>query len=92
VSVAKPRSNKRDIDRAKKERAALKRERRQQPDGDSLYSTAADPAGVEAVPPASERDVLDALDVLHERFDAGEVGFDEFEALKLDLLNRLAER
>jgi hypothetical protein len=34
--------------------------------------------------------VLDALDVLHGRFAAGDVTFDEFEARKMELLDRLA--
>jgi hypothetical protein len=35
--------------------------------------------------------VLDALDALHGRFAAGDVSFDEFEARKIELLDRLAQ-
>jgi hypothetical protein len=90
--VANARSSKRDIDRVKKERAALKRERRRQPDSDPPDSTDTDTVSVSPVPPPPERDLLDALDLLHARFEAGHVGFDEFEALKIELLDRLAGR
>ena len=91
--MANARSSKYEVDRAKRERAALKRERRQhQPDGESFDSTALEGSSASAVAPMAERDVLDALELLHGRFAAGEVGFDEFEACKIELFSRLVDR
>jgi hypothetical protein len=91
--VAKARSSKRDIDRAKKERATLKRERRQQPQSEWHGPTVDEASWASsAPPPMSEGDVLEALNLLHIRFDAGELGFDQFEASKIELLQRLADR
>ena len=90
--MANPRSTKRDIDRAKKERAALKRERRQQSERESQDSTTPVVSRAASATPMSEPDLLDALNLLHARFEAGEVSFDDFEASKLELLNRLADR
>jgi hypothetical protein len=88
LALANPRSNKRDIAQAKREKAALKRTRRQHSDAESVDSPAS--RGAAAAPGSSEGDVLDALGVLHGRFAAGDVSFDEFEALKVELLDRLA--
>jgi hypothetical protein len=87
--LANPRSNKRDIAQAKKERAALKRTRRQQSEPESIDPTATSQPPAPA-PATSEVDVLDALDALHGRFAAGVVSFDEFEARKIELLDQLA--
>jgi hypothetical protein len=85
--VARASSNKRAIDQAKKERAALKRERRRHFEGERA------PEGARGtrVPPIPEREVLDALALLHERFDAGELGFEELEARRADLVNLLTD-
>jgi hypothetical protein len=90
--VANARSTKRDIDRVKKERAALKRERRQQSHGESHDSTVDEPWRASPAAPMSEADVLEALNLLHVRFDAGELIFDEFEASKTELFHRLVDR
>ena len=42
--MAKPRSMKRDVDKAKKERAAMKRERRQRPAADKVEGDETSPA------------------------------------------------
>jgi hypothetical protein len=89
--VANSRSNKRDIDRAKKERAALKRARRQHSEAESTGATTSSEQYAGSASPTSETDVLGALDALHGRFAAGEVDFDEFEASKFELLDRLGE-
>jgi hypothetical protein len=90
--MANARSSKYDIDRAKRERAALKRERRQhQTDGESFDSTAVESLA-SADAPMTEHDVLDALELLHTRFATGNVAFDEFEACKTDLLSRLSDQ
>jgi hypothetical protein len=91
--VANARSSKRDIDRVKKERAALKRERRQHSQSESHDSTVdEEPWASSAPPPMSEGDVLAALNLLHVRFDAGELSFDQFESSKSELFQRLADR
>jgi hypothetical protein len=90
--VANARSTKRDIDRVKKERAALKRERRQHSQSESHDSTVDEVSCASSAAAMSEGDVLEALNLLHIRFDDGEVSFDEFEALKIELFQRLADR
>ena len=84
--MANPRSTKRDIDKAKRERAAEKRERRQSP------KPAPDASGVPVAPPpsATNDDVLLELAELHARFEADGVDFDDFERAKAALLARLA--
>ena len=91
--MAKPRRLKRDIDMAKRDKAARKRERRQRTDegepeegGEAVAGsdTAAVPTG------ASQAELLEALSVLHARFEAGDIGLDEFETVKADLLARVA--
>jgi hypothetical protein len=84
--MPKPRSTKRDIDRAKRERAEAKREKRHQPD----QPEAADGTDAPRTAPMPEQDVLAALDVLHVRFDAGELDFDEYAEQKAGLLSQLA--
>jgi hypothetical protein len=92
VAVANARGSKRDIDRAKKEKAALKRDRRQHPDGGSSDSTATEALAETSLTSKSEGELLEALDRLHGRFDAGKAGFAQFEADKADLLAQLADR
>jgi hypothetical protein len=76
-------------DRAKRAKANAKRERRQERASDT-----AEP--VEPTPPPqpggrlSEAEVIDRLKVLHEKFDDGALGFDDFEEQKAALLARLA--
>jgi hypothetical protein len=88
--LANPRSNKRDIARAREEKAALKRSRRQHSETEAVDPAATSPPSP-PVPATSERNVLDALDALHRRFAAGDLSFDEFDARKMELLDRLAQ-
>ena len=94
--MAKPRSLMRDIDLAKRDKAARKRERRQRAGEESEETEASDagtapgPASTAAPSGATQAELLEALSVLHARFDAGEIDLDEFEAIKADLLARVA--
>lgn len=73
-------------DRAKKAKAAAKRERRLERKADSAEPTP---------PPADEGGTLSAADLLaqievtHQRFEAGEMSHEEFEEKKADLFSRL---
>ncbi len=77
-------------DRAKKEKAAAKRERRQErvtdPDGPGSPSAAAeaDPAGDD-----SADHLLGLIESVHQRFEAGTMSYDDFEQQKAELLARL---
>ena len=81
-------------DRAKKEKAALKRANRM---GKGL-PTEADPAegsvATETAPvddtkPLSAAELLKAIEDLHHRFEAKKIDFDQFEEEKLSLMARL---
>jgi len=88
--VARPPSLKRDIDKAKKEKAALKRERRQRPAGDKA-ETADDAGAVQEVRVAAPPDeVIARLGELHVRFEAEEIDFVEYEQVKGELIALLA--
>lgn len=71
-------------ERAKKAKAAMKRERRQERGNDD--------GTVEAGPASSDTqdDLLAQLTIAHARFDANEISFEEFEELKTDLVERLS--
>jgi hypothetical protein len=73
-------------DRAKKAKAQAKRERRQAAveAGDGEEATVAPADGL------STADVLEQLEELHRRYDAGEVGDDDFQETKAELLGRLS--
>lgn len=74
---------KREREKAKREKAALKRERRIT----RLEEQAEEaPAG----PALSQDEVLSALDALHLEFEDGKVPFEEFETTRAELLARLA--
>jgi hypothetical protein len=77
---------KRDREKARQERQALKRARRLAPreeaEGDA-------PADENARPPAPQDELLERLAELHQRFADGEVGFEEFEATKDELIRDL---
>ena len=77
-------------DRAKRAKANAKRERRQErASGDT--AEAPEPAPVpQPGGRLSEAEVIDRLKVLHEKFDDGALGFDDFEEQKAALLARLA--
>ena len=83
---------KRDREKAKQERAAIKRAKRQSDgaasdsaDSDDDAETAARVTG----PPASQEQVLAQIAALHQRFDDGALDFEDFEAAKNELMSRL---
>ena len=73
-------SNKRQVEQARQERAERKKQRR-------LDRAAAQPDAVEPV--ADQSSTLDALTRLHESYEAGSIGFDEFESTKHELMAQL---
>ncbi len=78
---------KRDREKVRQEKAALKRARRQGelvPPGDSD-----EPAEERVGEPAPQHEVLAALALLHKRFDDGGMDFEEFEVAKSELIGRL---
>ena len=78
---------KRDREKVRQERAALKRARRQGELGSP--ESPDEPAEARAGEPAPQHEVLAALALLHKRFDDGGLDFEEFEAAKSELIGRL---
>ena len=72
-------------DRAKKAKAAAKREKRLEGDAEPEAEEATAPAGNDI--PADE--VLKRLEELHARYDAEQIEFEEFEKARAELLARL---
>ena len=74
-------------DRAKKAKAAAKRERRVERaeggDDDEVEETT-------TAPRLSQEEAMDRLAKLHQRFDDGDIDFDDFEEQKAALLANLA--
>jgi hypothetical protein len=68
-------------ERARREKAEAKRDRREA----RLLSAASEPPQ----PAASEPDVLAKLAALHETFAQGGIDFDEFERVKHELISQL---
>lgn len=83
--MSNPRINKREREKAKRERAAAKAERRTE------RRAAGDDDGPAAAP-ADETVVLAELAELHRRFDAEEIEFDDFLAEKEQIMERLQVR
>jgi hypothetical protein len=82
---------KRDRERARQERAARKRTKRL---SDAPVDGSADPDDESVVPAvgarhASQSELLAELALLHQRFEDGAVGFEEFESTKGDLIRQL---
>jgi hypothetical protein len=74
-------------DRDKKAKANAKRERRMsRPDPDE----SPEPETDRPADPARQAETIERLRVLHERFEDGAVGFEEFEEQKAALLARLS--
>jgi hypothetical protein len=73
-------SNKRQVEQARKDRAARKQQRR-------LERAAAEPEAIAEV--ADQSSTLEALTRLHESYEAGTIDFDEFEATKQELVAQL---
>jgi hypothetical protein len=76
---------KRERDRNKKAKAAAKREKRldKSPEDDGLH-------GGNGLGAADSAAILEAVAILHQRFDDKEIEFEEFEELKAELMGRLA--
>ena len=79
-------------DRAKKEKAALKRANRlnkgnaeEEPEG----TVVTEAAPIDDTKPLSAPELLKAIEDLHARFDAKKIDFDQFEEEKLSLMARL---
>lgn len=73
-------SNKRQVEQARKERAARKKQRR-------LERASAQPEAVDPI--VDQASALDALTRLHESYEAGLIEFDEFESSKQELVAQL---
>ena len=89
MSARRPSFDKRERDRAKKAKAAAKREKRldkgPEEEGDETPTeSAAAPAGH-----GDQQSVLEQLEQLHKRYDAEEIEFDEFDEQRTALLERL---
>ncbi len=79
-------------DRAKKEKAAAKRERRHErvtdeatSSGEALSADSGRGSGAEV----SADQLLGRIESIHQRFEAGTMSYDDFEQEKADLLSRL---
>jgi hypothetical protein len=75
---------KRDREKARQEKAAIKRDKR-------LNDTPTDDADqADAGPVAPQADVLAELEALHKRFDDGQINFEDFEERKAHLISQLS--
>ena len=77
-------------DRAKKAKAAAKRERRLERKSDAATPDDVASGGVDDGPDGiSAADLLAEIERTHQRFEAGQIGYDEFEEKKAELFARL---
>lgn len=74
-------------ERAKKAKAAAKRERRQDRSSDEGADVDVDLAAEEELSPG---ELLERIEAVHERFAAGQMSFEDFEEQKTELLTRLS--
>jgi hypothetical protein len=74
-------------ERAKKAKAAAKRERRQDRSSDEGADLDVDLAAEEQLSPG---ELLERIEAVHERFAAGQMSFEDFEEQKTELLTRLS--
>ena len=81
--MSSARSAKRDIEKARQEKAAAKRERRQ-----GAVATSPDDV-VEPQLQRSQEEILAVLATLHERFEEGSLTFSDFEEEKAELMRSL---
>src|SRR5215216_2828681 len=81
--VSSSRSSKRDIEKARQEKAASKRQRRQTGGQDFPDPPELDGHQVANRP---QVEVLAALAALHERFESGRMSFSDFESDKSELM------
>jgi hypothetical protein len=82
--MSKQRSSKWVVEAAKRERAQMKQERKAAGRSDGTDDGGGTQGNVD------QAGVMASLAALHERFEAGGIGFDEFEEAKAALLARLA--
>jgi hypothetical protein len=75
-------------ERAKRAKAASKRERRQERSAGE--SEGNEPLDIPASETLSAGELMQRLEVLHNRFEANRIDFDTFEEQKRELLERLA--
>jgi hypothetical protein len=88
MSTNRPSFAKRERDRAKKAKAAAKRDRRlagRAEEGDDDAET-----GASAAPAVDESAILARLEELHRRYDDEQISFDDFEEQRAALLEQLA--
>ncbi|HYT38222.1 MAG TPA: hypothetical protein VEN99_01860 [Acidimicrobiia bacterium] len=78
-------------DRAKKAKAAAKRERRLERAAEAKETAAADDSDSETSTegPISAAELLHEIEVTHQRFEAKLMSYEEFEEKKAELLSRL---
>jgi molybdenum-dependent DNA-binding transcriptional regulator ModE len=80
---------KQNRERAKKAKAAAKRERRLDRAAEKAQDDGGDGGGA-AVTTDSADDLLRQIEALHQDFDAKQIDFETFEERKVDLFERLA--
>jgi hypothetical protein len=76
-------------DRAKKAKAAAKRERRLERAAEARSSGDADEFETSTEGPISAAELLHEIEVTHQRFEAKLISYEEFEEKKAELLSRL---
>ena len=80
-------------DRAKKAKAAAKREKRLERAAEAKNGAdtaeAADPAETSGEGPISAAELLQEIEVTHQRYEAKQISYEEFEEKKAELLARL---
>ena len=80
---------KREREQTKRAKAEAKRQRRQGGTDSDAAAQSADDSQAPAGGGDSTNELLSMIADLHERYEAGTVSFEEFEATKADLLARL---
>jgi hypothetical protein len=78
-------------ERAKRAKAAAKRERRHSRGNDTDELEPEEPVDLDAGPELSAPELLKLIEELHARFDAGRISFEDFEEQKTDLFERLSK-
>jgi len=76
-------------DRAKKAKAAAKRERRLERAAEAKENAASDESETPTEGPISAAELLHEIEVTHQRFEAKLMTYEEFEEKKAELLARL---
>ena len=76
-------------DRAKKAKAAAKRERRLERRAEAAEGTPAEPSPADGLGELSAAELLEQIELTHQRFASGTITQEEFEAKKAELFARL---